>query len=148
MWNVVFYFLVSYLVLLLFWAVVCSILYALSLALKKPKIMQYAMNLSAIMAYLLYFILGLYGLYIAWLLIKYNFIYFLLFIFLGAPLGGWVATFLVMPFYMISTFYLEKLNDYSYSAEVLIGDKALKKKNKQKDAQTQLRLDKAAALEQ
>lgn len=104
-------FIFIYLIYLLTWATICFIGYLISIVMQKIVVMKAIYGLSTAVVYILYFLIGIYCLIIAWNLLFSNFIYFLLFVFFGGAIIGIVMNFITMPFLLISGYFVELLEN-------------------------------------
>lgn len=114
-----FYLLLSYLSLVFLWFVINTICYFFSIALKKPTISNTVSGLSVFLLYLLNFLIGIYLLiYSLFLLINGEFLWFLLYIFIGIGIFSWVIGLLQLPFTFIASYYMTKIEDFNFVEDI------------------------------
>ncbi len=107
----IFYFLVIFVLYLLIWTIICFIGYLISLVLQKAAVMKTIYGLSVVVMNILYFIVGIYYLYVAWGLFFSNFLHFVLFVVIGGYLIVIAMSLMTTPFMLISGYFTELLDE-------------------------------------
>ena len=109
-----------YLSYLLIWFIVNLLAYFVSLAFKTPKILILFVGTAAILYYIFSFLLGLYLLWITIsLLLNGQFLWFLVMSFIGLSIIYGVIGFLQMPFMLIPSYFLEKLEKFDSKEDIV-----------------------------
>lgn len=118
----------AYLGYLFFWFTINLVVYFVSLSLKKPKIFEVLAGLSIGIIYIFNFLVGLWLLWIGIkLLLDGQWLWFLLYIFIGASIFSWLLALIQMPFNFILVYFSTKMEEKNFnenivSAEILDKD--------------------------
>jgi len=114
------YLIAVYLGYLLVWGVICLVVFAVSLIFKRPTIIGMLTAMSTIVVYILNFFLGL-GLllYLGALLVNGQFLWFIIMLFLGIYIIGWLLNLLQMPFLIIPVYFAQKAESIEKQPDVV-----------------------------
>lgn len=128
--NTILIMLVVLIAYMLLWFVANVVLYYLSIALKKPVIFESFHAASTVFLWLYNTILGFGLLWIGIsLLMNRQFLWLIVYLFIGASIIGWFINMIQLPFVFIQAYFVSKLEDFDFKENVETAE-ILDEKNK------------------
>lgn len=112
------------------WYVANAVIYYLSIALKKPVIFESFLTVSLLFLWLYYTVIGIFLFLIGIsLLLNRQFLWLVIYIFIGSSIIGWFFSIIQMPFLFIQSYFATKLENFNFEDNTLEGE-VLDKNNK------------------
>ncbi len=140
-------FLLAYVVYIVVWFVINLIVYFFALAFKKPFIFKTLEGLTIFIVWLFNFFAGIGLLWLGWsLLFGGNFIWFLVYIFIGVGIISSLLNIVQMPFYLIPTFFSANLDGKNFNEAIIeaeiIDENGVAVKSKENDTDISVKMAK------
>lgn len=119
MWLNILYFVLIYISIVFFWFVVSTLAYFFALIFKKTAVVSFVTGVGLIIQYIANLVLGL---LLIWQGITYlihgEILQLVVYILIGAGLISWLYGFLQLPFTLITTYYIDRIERLDFNEDI------------------------------